>query len=293
MINAIFRFIRIIISLVASVARITRTLMLLLNGCFLSRSFIASIVAFAAIAALPTMLPSLAQTTNSNELAEKLIAASEAGDFVEVVHLISLGANVNYINRHREFPLSAAAYGGHANIVHYLLMKGAVPDPNGNPGGHALIPATLRGHLAAVKILVNQGADINGYTCQGLAPLSAALLDAADIEVVRYLLENGADPNFPDAYGETPLSIAIRKGYINIARLLLGYGADANLYNSVLGEFPLTIAVKNGDLAMTKLLLTYGADPYLADDSGFSPLDCAREIGLKDIIQTLKFTVIQ
>lgn len=54
-----------------------------------------------------------------------------------------------------------------------------------------------------------------------------------------------ADINSSNVYGNTVLFTAAQKGYADICKLLLEYGADKDRVNNV-GESAMTIAVKNG-----------------------------------------------
>ena len=49
-----------------------------------------------------------------------------------------------------------------------------------------------------------------------------------DFEAVKLLLENGADINNPDRYGRTALLWASRHGHLEVVKLLLENGADIN-----------------------------------------------------------------
>lgn len=73
-------------------------------------------------------------------------------------------------------------------------------------------------------------------------------------------------PNQKDNAGFTPLQGACSRGSIDIARLLLEYGANHS--DAPSGIHPLHEAVENGDTEMVRLLLSYGADPMLATYAG-------------------------
>lgn len=106
---------------------------------------------------------------------------------------------------------------------------------------------------------------------------SAPLFQSAGLghtEIVRYLLEN-CDLFVDDGDDTTwysPLMTACENGYLEIAKLLLKHGADANRqyekeYDSdesystcqEMG-YPLTLAVDGGHTEIIRLLLEYGAD---------------------------------
>ena len=60
------------------------------------------------------------------------------------------------------------------------------------------------------------------------------------IEVVRYLLEQGANREKADHVGHTSLHIAAQQGHLEIAQLLMVYGADLNARNNR-GQLPINM----------------------------------------------------
>ena len=79
------------------------------------------------------------------------------------------------------------------------------------------------------------------------------------IEEVKLLLENGADPDIQDDMGDTALTWAAVNGNIEIAELLLKYGADVNK--------GLKAAVSNLQKEMIIFLLENGANESLLSES--------------------------
>lgn len=94
------------------------------------------------------------------------------------------------------------------------------------------------------------------------------------IDVIAYCLERlDMSPNQKDNAGFTPLQEACSRGLIDIARLLLEYGANHS-DTAPSGIRPLHEAVENGDTEMVRLLLSYGADPMLATYAGKQEWKC-------------------
>jgi ankyrin repeat protein len=92
--------------------------------------------------------------------------------------------------------------------------------------GEDLIAAARKSDLAAVKALLDKGADVNAKNRYGATALSYAA-ERGSVEVVKLLIERGADVNVKDTfYGERPIGWALSKGHVEVVRLLLAKGAE-------------------------------------------------------------------
>ena len=119
----------------------------------------------------------------------------------------------------------------------------------------------------------------------GRTPLHYAAADGAVAEVAR-LLAAGANANARDDNGWSPLHFAAQSNSADITNALLGAGAKIDVRDSY-GNTPLSTAVFSsaGNGAVIKLLRDAGADPYVANDSGVTPLSLARTISNYDVAQ--------
>lgn len=111
-------------------------------------------------------------------------------------------------------------------------------------------------------------------------------IETNNIADVKQILESGANAMQVGLYGETPLHIACRKGFNEIATLLLLHGADVNAKDE-LGRTPLMIAVTKQFADLTKMLLEKGADPAIRDNRDHLPLTSACANGNITIMQYL------
>ncbi|EDW70372.2 uncharacterized protein Dvir_GJ13741 [Drosophila virilis] len=92
------------------------------------------------------------------------------------------------------------------------------------------------------------------------------------IDVVVYCLDRmGMNPDLKDNAGYTPLHEACTQGWLEIARILLQFGANHS-EAAQSGIRPLHGAIENDHEEVVRLLLSYGADPLLATYSGQTPL---------------------
>jgi ankyrin repeat protein len=82
--------------------------------------------------------------------------------------------------------------------------------------------------------------------------------------------------------------LAVEKGYADIVRVLLQYGADVNAIAEDDGYTALHLAVYYGHLEVVITLLQKGADINIKDINGKTVLDIAYENGHTDIAHFLK-----
>jgi glyoxylase-like metal-dependent hydrolase (beta-lactamase superfamily II) len=117
--------------------------------------------------------------------------------------------------------------------------------------GDDLLSAVRKGDVAAVRTLLDQGVPVDTRFRYDRTPLSFAA-DRGNVELVRLLLERGADANSRDTYYKmTPLATAAYKEHVEIVRLLLARGgvADDTLFFS---------AVRKGNVDLLGLAITHG-----------------------------------
>lgn len=87
--------------------------------------------------------------------------------------------------------------------------------------------------------------------------------------------------------GKTPLHVAVRKGHIEVSRLLLVHSAGVNAKeNSYLGT-PLYGAAWAGRTDVAKLLLEHGADAAAANVARMMPLHATSLYGHVDVVRLL------
>lgn len=92
---------------------------------------------------------------------------------------------------------------------------------------------------------------------------SAAFLQAVragDADAVRSLLVAGVPADTKARYERTALSFAADRGFVEIAKLLIGHGADVNARDTYYQATALDLAVHNGHVDMVRLLLEHGAN---------------------------------
>jgi ankyrin repeat protein len=218
-----------------------------------------------------------------------LMYAAEVGSVEAMRILIERGADVNAQNA---FGSTALMWSGaDAAKVRLLLDHGADVNKTAKTGRTALIIAAFSPSSAdVVRMLIAKSADISATDQNGLTPLLAAA-SGNDTASVRVLIEQGADVNHSGAvgpngpHGFTPLMLAAANGNLEAIRLLLAKGAKVNatsdranlpkVRNGVVsagGFTPLLLASTYGPPEVVKELLAAGAEVNAADVRGMTPL---------------------
>jgi ankyrin repeat protein len=183
-----------------------------------------------------------------------LIAAAFPGNVKTVKLLLARGASVNVQDQSGETCLTSASKRGDAEMVQALLAAGANVAAGASwPGQAPLIWAAEDGDPQTLTSLLQHGAG------KVQPHLDIALSSAAmrgSLAAVRLLIEHGANPNAPSPIGGyTPLMCAAycEDGHVELVKLLLAKGADPNAKGAN-GETALSLAKKHGKTAIVELL---------------------------------------
>lgn len=127
----------------------------------------------------------------------------------------------------------------------------------GDGGWTPLMYAALYGKAEDVRLLLDQGANLNAQNDDGGTALMYAI---EDTEKTRLLLDRGANVNTRSGEGRTALLIAVgRPGSNAVVNLLLEKGANTTVQLGD-GRGALSLAVAARDASLLKLLLDHGAD---------------------------------
>lgn len=152
-----------------------------------------------------------------------------------------------------------------------LLNKGVSAGAQDRAGGTALMEAAIFNSVAAAKLLVERGADVNARTTRGMTalayatwPCKGAKLEQAtaknltfagkkvvamartvprDKEMAELLIQKGADIDSRGEEGETPLFWAFRANNLELVRFFIEKGCDINARDKN-GETVLILAAR-------------------------------------------------
>lgn len=156
-------------------------------------------------------------------------------------------------------PLAEAARQGDRQAVKALLQQGLDVNGWGTDGTPALHWAVRVNDQDLVDALLAAGADVNGANRYRRAPIHVAV-EYRHLGMIRKLLDAGADIEAADASGEPPLLIATRLGAVDLVDELLAQGAAVDTRDLVYEQTALMLAVREEHSGLVQRLLAAGAD---------------------------------
>jgi len=227
--------------------------------------------------------------------------AAERDDLDMADQLIRAGARVTAKTREGVTPLQLAATNGSAMMIDRLLKAGA--DANTlltAAGDTALMMAARTGKTDAIRVLTEAGSNVNAKETWGGTTALMWAVSEAHVDAAKLLIASGADVNARSNYVAaangrgfegrtpvanrndpkseefasgwlTPLTLAAREGDVEMARVLVGAGADVNAVTGD-GKTALALAIFNGNYDVASLLVDSKADVNRADAQRFTPL---------------------
>jgi ankyrin repeat protein len=249
-----------------------------------------------------------------------LYVAVEHGYESMVKLLLDKGADPNAYGGDFSYPINEAVYSKNERIVQLLIDNGALVNRGARDPDNTLKLAFQEGSEKMVKLLLNAGADVsktdtwmrtplrmaseegwyelvtfllgqtsatsrNARDLDGWTPLSKACFNN-HVEVVKLLLDNGTDANISVGEGWTPLHTAADQGHLEVVRLLLDNGADLNAHDTH-GRTPIHSAMSKYMFDVVELLLKKGADVDVLDESARTLLNKASKAGRIGVVGLL------
>lgn len=190
---------------------------------------------------------------------------------ISALLLISLfcgcSKNVKITKNYSNFAVFNAVEKGDGELLMNVIKSGA--DVNENKDGESpLFRAIWNGNVSFVKVLVDNGADINRGNHINVTPLNfVARLSPKRVsiddglEMAKILIKNGADVNKPDTSNCGPIFEAVSSKNLAMAKLLIENGTVIDVTSNKTRNTPLNNAVtdKNNN-EMVKFLLDAGAN---------------------------------
>jgi ankyrin repeat protein len=240
--------------------------------------------------------------------------ASKKGHLEVVNWLLDNGANINARTKAEpgypgaETPLYLAVLHVKVDIVKGLLKRGADPNLRSSDSTSALEEAAQLGNLELVRLLVDNGANLNPKS--DFSPLYAALC-SKHLETANYLVERGARTDFKVLPHSSSLLMMVASWkWLPGVEFLLHLGAEVNekddvghtaLHHAVLGFGIRTLTSEKTDwgekvvvsekpedaIPVVQRLLDAGADRTIRDNDGFRAVEWAKKIRAQPLIELL------
>jgi bla regulator protein BlaR1 len=197
------------------------------------------------------------------------------------IALLCMGLSISTIQAAQSFSPKISIKHTIADARHYSLLS--------YDEGSQLINAVMRNDIDAIKVMQNEGVDINTPALRDGTALMIAV-KTNNTNMVEGLLALGADVDQSSEGDGNPLIVAAMGNNVELAELLLDKGADINAIVPR-DETALINASRAAFLDMTQLLINRGADVNLAVTTGLSdgyelrsPLNQAATEEIKDLL---------
>ena len=228
---------------------------------------------------------------SSNKTA--LVLAVKEGNIDPVKGLLAQGVSPDTRDGDGVPVLMWASEGGYAEIVKLLLDDGADVNAERTKDGTTVLMETAEeGHAGIVKLLLENGAEVNSKRKKdGIT----ALMEAADKchdEIVGMLLDKGADPDSQMTKdGTTALMESADEGCTEVVKLLLERGAEVNAQRTKDGTTALMEAAEGGRTEIVRLLIDKGADVNMKaviNNFEITALNLAKKERHIDIVEILE-----
>ena len=207
------------------------------------------------------------------------------GDLSAAERLLKDGADAEMPDDDGQTLLTWAAFHRQPDAVRLLARFGADPNARDRYGAGALMGAAATGDITLAEFLIERGAEADAIGPSWAKAALAYAAGAGQTEATRWFLERfglGMD------LGASALTAAASGNYLEVVRLLLDAGVDADAYTSYLhGRRALMWAAWKGNVEMARLLLERGADVNATESPGRSAILFAAGAGRKRVIPLL------
>jgi ankyrin repeat protein len=168
-------------------------------------------------------------------------------------------------------PLMEAAMGQHLAAMRLLVRLGADVNAVSKNRTTALYMAARKGHTDAVTFLLDSGANYTIRPYDGLTLLQA-VVESGNVELFHALAARGAHVHALGANQLSVLLVAAAEGHTGMAAMLINqYGVDINAA-SASGQTALMTAVLYDHYSCAELLLANGAAVNSVASAGYTAL---------------------
>lgn len=207
-----------------------------------------------------------------------IVKATQYGLLDRCTEIIENGYDVNTPDPQNIYLLHWAAINNKIDLIKYYISKGAIVDAvGGDIRATPLHWATRQGHLSAVVLLMNNGADPCFYDVEGRSCLHIAA-HFGFTAIAAYLIAKGVDVNLRDKNGMTALMWSSFKSLgLDPTKLLISLGASMSVQDDVHRNTPLHWALISRNPTAISILVTKGSPLTIKNSIGCTALNLINE----------------
>ncbi|CAG0906265.1 unnamed protein product, partial [Cyprideis torosa] len=187
------------------------------------------------------------------------------GDRAVLLLLLGRSAVVDCRDEYGRTPLLLACQEGHASQVRDLVNHKADVNAKERRGWTPLMWASFAGHEATVEFLVREtNVDLEERENFGGWTALAYAAREDQTQVMRILLDEGAEVDAEDSEGITPLQWACQEGSLESVKLLVEHGADWRRTNDF-GVNAVWYSLARADLGLSEYFMNLCGREYMLE----------------------------
>jgi len=187
-------------------------------------------------------------------------------------------------------PLTEAARRGNMGMVRLLVQQGADVNKQSEGRWTALMWSAFEGNLPITRLLISRNARLNARDYNQDTALHLAATNGQNPNTVKFLLtQRGVEVNAVNEVGRTPLMGACENGWWQVAWALIRSGADINMTDRE-GVSALMLAVSSRNMDLVRMLVEQG-DYWtlnMRDSQGRAAVDYAANGKMFKIVKYLQ-----
>ena len=229
-----------------------------------------------AFKATQMLLAAGSPVNNQNYSGETALHQASKNNSAMIIQLLTAQGAQTEIQDSRGFtPLITAAANDRYDAASELIKAKAVIDTRDYLGSTPLYHAVSGEYAALIRLFLVNDADIHALNAQELSPFKLSLSKNPQITPEFY---TDKLINKPDSSGDCVLHILVKSGQGQEALTqALKHGANLNARNSK-GDTPLMLALKKGDLNAAEVLIQKGSSLFVSNADTRNPLSAIFEM---------------
>ena len=229
-----------------------------------------------AFKATQMLLAAGSPVNNQNYSGETALHQASKNNSAMIIQLLTAQGAQTEIQDSRGFtPLITAAANDRYDAASELIKAKAVIDTRDYLGSTPLYHAVSGEYAALIRLFLVNNADIHALNAQELSPFKLSLSKNPQITPEFY---TDKLINKPDSSGDCVLHILVKSGQDKEALTqAIKHGANLDARNSK-GDTPLMLALKKGDLNAAEVLIQKGSSLFVSNADTRNPLSAIFEM---------------